>query len=1167
MAQLPERPHLTVLSKNEALPNGPGRPAVGIGLVDQQGPADVGDPSKAVRRSKDEGLQAALDCLASFAQKEGLLGPALGQLSRQKGLGSNCPALSCVLPLPVRNALHALASSKALTSASPSVAAAASAPTCAAGPHRPSPVAPCSAASLPESRPPPHGNPAAAFAASLSSAREVCAAPQASRIGSSQAEADQMCRQAPLQMPMACAPLRQLSTSPPSLSMRTTMTGATSHIHSPTATAKSLLFAEETSAEADSAAGPALALKCAASGGHQPTPAATPASDGHEPAESQPASEPAPVPAKVSADPCVASGAAAELERADLQHAPAGVPLGKGNLARVPNGHIIPGLPAGCSRPGGAHPAPKHCNLPTGPVGKAGQANGKRGLLSEQHQAPNKKLRGGDFLDPAPSKALGQPHQAGHVAVASHAAAPQQSSGGLQHGGGNAAAAPHLPVPGARHGQKNPMVPPSSQKTGLKIKLKLPFRLPESGTGSPHPTTPEAAQLRALQAILPPLPATAVARKPDHFQQPVVSKAGPSPQFKPPPQQVPCKTSANARSVHSVPAPPASEGPERSMPGPTSLSEARVHGATHRIPATPVSCADASDDDVEDGEVPADAPELLASKPTPCPSSCAAGTPTTALSSLATATQHAVGHSRPCSAEVLQPHPGRPTHVPRASTLDKHAQHCVEAAKAQLLPAEPLETAIKGGAPSTEVARADSGHVPSPPASNMGKGHPGNPHAALRVVADQLPLAAARPSGPVRPTACKQAPSAADAADGLLRTAAPPAAAPPAVAPRGASQNELQDAAHVPVAAASQPLKASASTACGLPQSVPSGAGQLLAPAACCPIIPSSSTSPGLPHPSAVPVPMLVSAAPLSGPSALQMRQTPEEVADEMMQHQQADAARQLPSDTPDGEINQGEASLQEDDSAEGNPLTHVAPPGPLNMPPLHPAVAVAAAEQDAPAEGQWPLPPVTDSHLLMLEPSYWQAAATSPPFAVQRLATQPGAPAGQQAAAEAVPRPPTTWQLDAPAKEPAPPATALPPSSCQQQRAPQAQPLGSLGAPGTSQAAQPGMPASQPCMAAPHSGLPESLQAQPGHVLDAMMPSSQPIGSFEGLGFLGCVDLQQEPISEERQLVLASVQSALEEHEPIDLESAAQAMGMPFPSRQKRVRPSLLDPARQLID
>ena len=65
------------------------------------------------------------------------------------------------------------------------------------------------------------------------------------------------------------------------------------------------------------------------------------------------------------------------------------------------------------------------------------------------------------------------------------------------------------------------------------------------------------------------------------------------------------------------------------------------------------------------------------------------------------------------------------------------------------------------------------------------------------------------------------------------------------------------------------------------------------------------------------------------------------------------------------------------------------------------------------------------------------------------------------------------------------------------------------------------------------------------------ILPSSQDIEDAGYEGF-GCIGLNQEPISQERQLVLAQVQSALEEHEPIDLESAAQALGMPFPAAQK---------------
>ncbi len=67
------------------------------------------------------------------------------------------------------------------------------------------------------------------------------------------------------------------------------------------------------------------------------------------------------------------------------------------------------------------------------------------------------------------------------------------------------------------------------------------------------------------------------------------------------------------------------------------------------------------------------------------------------------------------------------------------------------------------------------------------------------------------------------------------------------------------------------------------------------------------------------------------------------------------------------------------------------------------------------------------------------------------------------------------------------------------------------------------------------------------------ILPSSQDIEDAGYEGF-GCIGLNQEPISQERQLVLAQVQSALEEHEPIDLESAAQALGMPFPPPKKRV-------------
>ena len=71
----------------------------------------------------------------------------------------------------------------------------------------------------------------------------------------------------------------------------------------------------------------------------------------------------------------------------------------------------------------------------------------------------------------------------------------------------------------------------------------------------------------------------------------------------------------------------------------------------------------------------------------------------------------------------------------------------------------------------------------------------------------------------------------------------------------------------------------------------------------------------------------------------------------------------------------------------------------------------------------------------------------------------------------------------------------------------------------------------------------------------DAGMGSPNDMG-HEGFGGYDCVGPDQEHISEERQLVLAQVQAALEEHEPINLESAAQALGMPFPSLKKRVRP-----------
>ena len=82
-----------------------------------------------------------------------------------------------------------------------------------------------------------------------------------------------------------------------------------------------------------------------------------------------------------------------------------------------------------------------------------------------------------------------------------------------------------------------------------------------------------------------------------------------------------------------------------------------------------------------------------------------------------------------------------------------------------------------------------------------------------------------------------------------------------------------------------------------------------------------------------------------------------------------------------------------------------------------------------------------------------------------------------------------------------------------------------------------------------------EGLLASP----DAGMGSPVNDVGHECFGGYDCVGPDQEPISEERQLVLAQVQAALEEHEPINLESAAQALGMPFPSLKKRVRPPCL--------
>ncbi len=196
-----------------------------------------------------------------------------------------------------------------------------------------------------------------------------------------------------------CTASDGLSPSPPSLGIRTSRPGTslTSHVHSLTASAKSLLFAAGCS---DDDACSETISDAGMTNGHDTTDcsstprlAGSPISAGFpDLAESSHGSRHSfPEPAvgrlniiqnrrsiqtsdagDVSPPGCVhanhakrmdASAGSGKAVDGNRTGCGAGLYLGKGNLARVPTGHVIPGMPAGCSRPGGgqsrldAHPS------------------------------------------------------------------------------------------------------------------------------------------------------------------------------------------------------------------------------------------------------------------------------------------------------------------------------------------------------------------------------------------------------------------------------------------------------------------------------------------------------------------------------------------------------------------------------------------------------------------------------------------------------------------------------------------------------------------------------------------------------------------------------------------------------------------------------------------
>ncbi|KAK9822721.1 hypothetical protein WJX74_000075 [Apatococcus lobatus] len=723
------------------------------------------------------------------------------------------------------------------------------------------------------------------------------------------------------------------------------------------------------------------------------------------------------------------------------------------------------------------------------------------------------------------------------------------------------AAVPKQQLTGSRKAAIN------SQKTGLKVKLKLPCRLPAAVTGSPHPTAAEAAQLRSLQALLPPLPDSVFDGDgaPSTDADLISARHATACQV---PREQSARHNAPVKGSATIAATGRETARQKQKASPSRVSH---HASPMHATDNPASWVQAAN--CRSGSCSHDCKSPIGSQ-----SARSMLMHSAKLQGASSARHHAADKapsrhetemSRPTTAPVAWAHAlSEGAGAVGSSGADSDVEEGElsadepDAAQGQRAAALHPAAVCKSRAPHEANGIHHAGPAPSgaAQAKEGGADQPRFSSKHLKQLRQQsAELADAQlASLPVQSAGTKPAPSQHGSEQDVIRDA---------------RSHVLIPQAHAQLAAAAEPVANQTLSLTDPPAPQALSAGEPVddqAESVSCRPTTSHQTPVGSPFSrtgSAAPPQPEASARTAGIKAALKPKVTP---ADTGAEPCRGDAARR--SEENAGAL--GSEQLAEQLQADcGGWLSHVVPPGPSDMATLTPAVMLADEDD--------------------------QAAARQLPYAVCGQGAQPCSQGG----------PTTSDQADVVANAAQQPTVSI------QQHYPHVPavsiPSCSTITPSSQALAFPNVVAPMAFLR-PTSSHQEGLsdghnlrqtachehhicQLQRPHLLDELSPGAgfahgvqdQPLGedceALDGLlvspnkgncsplaegqhGFEGfdCVGPIHEHISEERQLVLAQVQSALEEHEPIDLESAAHALGMPFPSLRKRGRKSRQEEAQR---